>query len=406
MSNLYPPIDLGGYEQQCQEVADGLRKRGYQVLILTSNYGLNGSPLVEKDTLRQLHLQADPYYYSRKDFFLKRRQNEEENKQILRKTLQKYQPDLVIVWGMYLLSRNLPHWLEHWVPTKVAYFVSSYWPDDEDIHLHYWSRAKSNSLATVLHRAMGKVALNQLRRETYPPSLQFNKTVCSSQYVRKHLVDKGAVPENAGVLRLGIDPNPFLKESAGASSGQLPLKLVYFGSLLPHKGVHTAVEALSRLKEKNLAQRIHLTIIGSGPTEYETHLREVTRDLGISEQVIFTGRIPRPAIPSQLGRFDIFLFPSIWPEPFARTLIEAMAAGLAVIWSDVGGTREMFTHYPEDTSFSPGDAQALADHIHKFLDEPETLKRLGEAGRSFVLENLTLERMLDEMEHWFEEMMY
>ncbi len=63
--------------------------------------------------------------------------------------------------------------------------------------------------------------------------------------------------------------------------------------------------------------------------------------LGLSKQVEFVRQVPRTEIPQWLGGFDLFLFTSIWPEPMARSVMEAMAAGLLVIGSAVGGQMEM-----------------------------------------------------------------
>jgi hypothetical protein len=83
LSNLYPPYDIGGYEQLCQEVALCLRERGHTVWVLTSRHGLVGTPTGEQDVIRTLHLQADVHHYKPLGFFLKRSAQEEANKREL-----------------------------------------------------------------------------------------------------------------------------------------------------------------------------------------------------------------------------------------------------------------------------------------------------------------------------------
>lgn len=112
LTNMYPPYDIGGYEQVCHEVAQGLKARGHEVKILTSRYGRPFLPDEDGEVLRSLYLQADLNYYRPVDFFLKRQAQERFNQDNLRSVLDDFAPDIVVVWGMYLLSHSLPHWLE------------------------------------------------------------------------------------------------------------------------------------------------------------------------------------------------------------------------------------------------------------------------------------------------------
>jgi glycosyltransferase involved in cell wall biosynthesis len=170
--------------------------------------------------------------------------------------------------------------------------------------------------------------------------------------------------------------------------------------LLEHKGVHTAIEALGLLRCRDCTERLHLTIVGGGHPDYEARLRALACSLGLEDEVHFVGSVPRSEIPRILSDHDLFLFTSIWPEPFGRTILEAMAAGLAVIGADVGGSREVFQFYPGDTLFEAGDYTALARQILRFVDQPHLISYLGRVGQDLVLERFTLDRMVDEIELW------
>ena len=399
LSNLYPPFDLGGFEQWCHEVTLHLRQRGHTVHVLTSRYGLDGAKPEEDAVTRSLYLQADLHYYRPGDFFLKRPFQERANVQELHRVLQQFEPDLVLVWGMWNLSRWLPYWAERWLPGRVAYYMASYWPGDPDIHEEYWRLPAKRPVTNLLKRALSALALAQLRAEGYPPPLRFEHVTCCSRYVRDTLVASGALPASAGVLYGGIDPEPFLRQPRQASSDGR-LRLLYFGVLSPHKGVHTALEALGLLKERHLLERVKLTLIGSGHPDYEARLHRLVEELGLGEAVQFVGRVPREQIPSWLGGFDVFLFTSVWPEPFGRVIIEAMASGLVVVGADVGGSREIFRDYDSELLFQPGDAQGLAERIERVLADPSLMERLSEEGRRLVLERFALERMVNDFEAW------
>lgn len=405
LSNLYPPWELGGYEQWCQEVATHLIDRGHDVSVLTSRYGVqsgseNGVPYVT----RTLHLQTNIAYYRPIDFFLRRPLQERDNIQSLRKKIDQFSPDILMVWGMWDLSLTLPYWAEQWMPGRVAYFVSNYWPMDTDPHTAFWQLPTKKPQLEWIKRPLRAVALAQLRREGYPPPLRFEHTVCCSQYVRDTLVKAEKLPSSAGVLLGGTDPGPFLRYSSLGKSHPRrkggTLRLLYFGRLIHDKGVHTALEAVGLLKQRGLVDGFDLTILGSGHPDYEAKLREMVVQLDIGDHVRFIAQVPREEVPERLGSFDVFLFTSIWPEPMARSVMEAMAAGLLVIGTEVGGQMEMLTHGQNALTFKAENVGSLADHITRVLDDPPLRLRLARAGQQTVLKHFTLERMVDDIERY------
>ncbi|HOU11919.1 MAG TPA: glycosyltransferase family 4 protein [Anaerolineae bacterium] len=399
ISNLYPPYDLGGMEQLCQEIVDRLRQRGHVCHVLTSRYGARDSNLQEDGITRALYLEADVYHYHPLDFFLKRPWQERANRRTLRRALDVFKPDIIFIWGMWNLSTRVAYWAEQWQPGKVAYNIESYWPLDTDPHRVYWRNPSNRKAIRILLWPISKLALSILKAEHYPPKLQFHHVSCCSQYVVDVLTEASVVPPGAIAILNGIDPAPFI-----AHTRQVPkqnaetLRLLYFGGLMEHKGVHTAIEALGLLQQQGYADKLCLTIVGGGQPEYEDHLHTLTESLGLTDKIHFTGRVPRSDIPRILSEHDIFLFTSIWAEPFGRTIIEAMAAGLAVIGSDVGGSKEIFKLYPEDILFTAGNAEALAGQIKKFVNNPHLVQRLGQAGQDLVREHFTLTRMIEEVD--------
>jgi len=400
LSNLYPPHDLGGMELRCQETVERLRARGHVCHVLTSRYGVQGQPPPEEGVTRSLYLEADVHYYRPLDFLFKRPWQERANRRALRRALDQFQPDLVFVWGMWNLSTQVAYWAEQWLPGRVAYNIGSYWPLGTDPHTQYWRKPGRRVLTRVALWPLAQLALGLLAVERYPPRLQFSNVSCCSQYVVDVLSNAGVIPPGAIAILNGIDPTPFIAHARPVRKPNAPLRLLYFGGLMQHKGVHTAIEALGLLQERGLVERIELTIVGGGHPDYETLLRARVSRLGLDETVRFAGRVPRSEIPRTLKHHDVFLFTSIWAEPFGRTIVEAMAAGLAVIGSNVGGSKEIFELYPGNMLFEPGNAEALAYQIQRLVNDPGLIQRLSQAGRTLASEHFTLERMVDEMEDW------
>jgi glycosyltransferase involved in cell wall biosynthesis len=400
LTNMYPPHDIGGYEQICQEVAVRLSVRNHEIKVLTSRFGVDSSKAGgEEDVIRSLHLQADLDYYSPADFFFKRPSQERFNVDQLKEVLADFSPDAVVVWGMWLLSHNILFWLEQWMPGRVLYYLASYWPTDVDPHIAYWDLPARRFIAEQVKRPLRALALATLNHEGYPLSLQLSHVISCSGYVRDTLAGAGKISPNSDVLYIGIDPQPFTDiYQARTPANKERLRLLYFGRLIEDKGVHSAVEALGFLKRDGLASCIELTILGSGHPDYESRLRTLVQEFDIAEQVNFVGKVPRDDIPQYLKANDVFLFTSIWHEPFGRTIIEAMLAGLVVIGSDVGGSREIFSHYDENLLFPAGDARALADRIRWLLDNPEVMQDLKQRGRQLSLEHFDIHQMVDKME--------
>jgi glycosyltransferase involved in cell wall biosynthesis len=202
---------------------------------------------------------------------------------------------------------------------------------------------------------------------------------------------------------ISIDPEPFLRDLSGdLQVRDGPLRLLYFGNVIAQKGVHTAIEALGLLARRGLLDRVELTILGAGHPDYEARLRTMAKSLGVDERVHFAGRVEREEVPEWLGRSDVFLFTSTGPEAMARTVMEAMAAGLLVIGTRAGGQKEMLFDGENALTFKEQDAEGLARNIVRALDDPEMRWRLARAGQQLVLDRFSLERMARELEVWFE----
>lgn len=398
---MYPPYDIGGYEQICQEVSGSLKDRGHIVKILTSRYGVVSPPNGKDDVIRSLYLQADLNYYRPLDFFLNRSSREKFNRFQLQSVVESFSPEVIVVWGMYLLSWNLPYWLEQWAPERVVYYMASYWPTDDDPHHIYWRLKAKRWITEQIKRPLRSLALSKLQTEQYPPSLKFNRTLCCSEYVKIRLATDGAISSDSEVLYIGINPEPFLSSaSLSQPSGTGPLRMLYFGRLIEDKGVHTAIQALGILKKQGFSEQVELTVLGSGHPEYEARLHSMVFESGLGEQVKFADKISRDAVPAVLNQFDVFLFTSIWPEPFGRTIIEAMLAGLIVIGSDVGGSREIFTEYDSDLLYPAGDADGLASRIALLLSGSKDKGELIRRGKSLALERFSLDSMVMGLEEY------
>jgi glycosyltransferase involved in cell wall biosynthesis len=173
---------------------------------------------------------------------------------------------------------------------------------------------------------------------------------------------------------------------------------LYAGRLTAEKGVHVLLAAWQQVVRGYMRDDVFLQIAGSGDPTYEETLRIQVRKAGMGDSVEFLGRVPEEEMPALYRRQDVLVVPSTWPEPFARVLLEGMAAGLAVVATTVGGNSEAIRHQRDGLLVRPGDSMDLAFKLLRLADHPEERQQLGEQGRQRVLEAFTEELMLDQIE--------
>ena len=149
--------------------------------------------------------------------------------------------------------------------------------------------------------------------------------------------------------------------------------------ITPEKGIHTLIEATAKLKASSSVQ---LLVVG-GPyfpkdAEYIGSLKVQAKKLGVTDRVIFTGFLEDTG--AILSLLDVVLLASTIPEACPRTIIEAMAAGVPVIATPLGGSKELVT--PETGILVPAeDADAFAAAIMQLAKDNEGRKRMGKACR-------------------------
>ena len=119
-----------------------------------------------------------------------------------------------------------------------------------------------------------------------------------------------------------------------------------------------------------------LVLVGDGPCREP--LEELSRSCGLDPSKIFLGK--RLDIPEILGSFDLFAFSTTDAEGFGIVLIEAMAAGLPVIASDVPACREVLADGAAGVLVPPGEVQAWTTRLRELMSQPKTRQRLAEAS--------------------------
>ena len=180
------------------------------------------------------------------------------------------------------------------------------------------------------------------------------------------------------------------------------MSLLYIGRLTPEKGAHTAIEAMGRLVHEHGLKNFKLTIVGDGEADYLTHLRQLAETKNVASFVTFQPALPKAALPALYQRSDIFLFTSIWAEPFGRVIVEAMASGVAVVGTKVGGAAEILIDEQNALTFTADDPASLSDQLKRLIESRDLRQRLADSARETAVRKFDIRRMIEEIEAYLQ----
>lgn len=192
-----------------------------------------------------------------------------------------------------------------------------------------------------------------------------------SDSLRRLALELGAAPERVLVVPNGVDRScfhPLDRQAARAELG-LPAQariLITVGGLVERKGFHRVIAALPTLLQRH--PQLHYLLVGGPCAEgnIEPQLREQVRELGLEERVHFLGPLPPQRLRLPLSAADLFVLPTR-NEGWANVLLEALACGLPVVASDVGGNAEVINDARLGTIVALEDQAALIAAIDDWL---------------------------------------
>jgi L-malate glycosyltransferase len=242
-----------------------------------------------------------------------------------------------------------------------------------------WSRRDMGILRTGKHHAAYQMLSGV-------PDMVF----AVSEQVRGHCIDvDGIDPDRVLTIYNGLDLAAW---EVGSDRGKAPGELVVstVGNIRRVKGhdVFIRAAALVVLQFPEISFRVAGEVLDPA---YFAELQGLVRELGLAEHFHFDGGVT--GLREYLSSADIFVLPSR-SEGFSNAIIEAMAASLPVVATDVGGNAEAVQDGVSGFVVPLEDPAALAAAIVRLLADPVAAKRMGEAGRRLVAEKFTTEAMM------------
>ena len=382
ISNFYPPYYIGGYELFCQKVAEGLRRKGHQVFVATSYYGLK-KPKIEDNIWRifgppiLLHSAATfrDFLYTIVDF-LRRCFFELRDSKKCAEFLSSINPDVIYLWNTKKIALSI---LEVCSKSRlpIFYYVFDHHLVEPGRWLNFWT--KNNLIIRFLANCLNVAGIR-----TKPVQLKITSLHFATHFLKKateHRSIKGAKIISSKVIYCGLETDkfPFCQENFN-----FPNQILFVGQIVRHKGVHTAIEAMDILINKKNRKEFNLAIIGPiVDKSYYLFLQKLIKKNNLVNKVKFVGQVEHKEMTNIYRNHGLLIFPSIWDEPFGITILEAMASGLVVIATGTGGSAEIVKDGKNALIFPKENAKKCAECI-LMAQNPELRYQLRQQARKDV----------------------
>jgi glycosyltransferase involved in cell wall biosynthesis len=278
------------------------------------------------------------------------------------------------------------------------------------VHSHFWMsgfaavRAARPLGIPVLHtfHALGVVKKREQGvRDTSPPQriaietrllAEADRILATSPDEVLELRRLGGEPDRIRVIPCGVDVNHYTPEGPVADRTARP-RLLYVGRLVMRKGIGNAITALAEVPDAEL-------VIAGGPDPAELHLdpeverlRRLAGRYGVSDRVRFCGRVERASLPELYRSADAVMCVP-WYEPFGLAAVEAMACGVPVVASAVGGLSHTIVDEVTGLQVPPRRPDLAAAAVRRLLADPALRQRLGSAGRSRAIANYAMDQVI------------
>jgi glycosyltransferase involved in cell wall biosynthesis len=374
ITNLFPPQELGGYGRKMWEFAQGLRDRGHSVRVLTADQpALAKAPTPEEAALEALVSRTLPL-------------------------LGAWQGGIAVP----LAERREIHARAAAIVASIGAALADFRPEavflgNMDFLEHLPIQAALGAGLPVLH-ALGN-ARPGYAVGRQPRSPRYWVGACSD-WTGEGLREAGYAPGRIETLYPGARVDRFFRFFL-PDPGRL--RICFAGLVLPFKGVHVLVDALIRLHRAGVDFTAELA--GDAPdAKFLAQMQATLAAAGLAEKVRFTGFLDRSALAALFARNNVLVFPTLTPEPFGISHVEAMAAGLVVVSSGTGGAKEIVRPNLDGLISEAGRGDELARQLFSLLQDPPMMERLQRAGQTRAM-GFAVEHSVTKIERLFEELL-
>lgn len=223
----------------------------------------------------------------------------------------------------------------------------------------------------------------------------FDRLVTPSEYIADQVsrVALGLDKRKIRIINNGINTSEYANGDGARIRSELGLpphsQVISLIGSIDKKGHRAALQAIGKLTAQG--KDLHLLLVGEGPKEDEA--RQMAERLSIASRVHFLGF--REDIADILSASDLLLHPSESEGGLPLSIMEAMSAGVPVVASEVGGTKELVKHNITGLLVPVGDVERLVEAVSVLLTDKALARRLANTAKNLVDERFTFNRMVD-----------
>ena len=377
LTNLYPPVVLGGYEVACANVARALAGRGHDVRLLTTWSHLPLRPDQPSWVDRSLdlhwfvpHIASDQRVWERElhSSFC----SSYVNTLRLLQTIRGFRPDIVYVWNVAGIGGVAMLDLLNQVKVPWAIHLMDRIPSELKVHTPVTVLGLFNAQGSELYASARIISMSQ------------------------HLVDEiemtGQIdfPQGVDLIPGWADETDALPHEPYLKGGKA--RFVTAGTVRPHKGIDLILQASSALKMSG--RDFSVDIYGDG--EIQRYV-DMARTLQVDDRVSFKGSRTQPDLLKLYAAYDSFLFPTWEREPFGFTPVEAAARGAIPIMTRNCGASERLVDGVHCLKIER-NVEDLTEAMTKIADRAVDLQAMGGAGHRIGSSDLSFARCLDQIE--------
>jgi len=234
---------------------------------------------------------------------------------------------------------------------------------------------------------------NRLNRAMLKYNLRKADAICATSFTIKDYL-KPVTDKPVQVIPFGVDTELFRKKRV---ERVMETGAFVYGSIKPLESLYNTdvlIRAFAALKARQPQKIIKLLIIGEGSQAQA--LRQLTAELGVASDVVFTGRVPFSQIADYYNMLDVLVNISDY-ESFGVSVIEAMACEKPVIVTNTGGLKEIVENANFGSLVEVGNVEQTSLEMEKYLLDPELTERVGKQGREKVILKYQWKRNIEQM---------
>ncbi len=277
---------------------------------------------------------------------------------------------------------NIVHAFEYGsYSTDIAYFYAKKYkiPFLLNVYGYQFNKLYLKLLKSLYDQTIGKRLLKDARKIFFSSKTQQNEML--SIIKDEHIANKMMLQENS--IRMddykNIVPNPDLAKKYRTNDGVILLTVV---RLLPRKGIKYLVEALRKIKDELNIQNVRLLIVGPDCGEL-ANIKKLVQMYDLTSRVVFIGSVAPNKVKDFLSISDIFVLPSLY-EGLPLALLEAMASGKAVIFSDLNCAKQIIQNDANGLLVPPADSSVLAQAIARLAQDSQLREYLGKNAANSI----------------------